>query len=339
MPEPSQPTLLPCGLRLSRLGFGAATQGGLFQQVGQAESTAVFERAWQAGVRYFDTAPWYGFGLSELRLGEFLRQLDGWVLSSKVGRLLREGIPPHPSQLYTDGLPVFKTTTPYNVAYDYSYDGFMRSFEESLQRLGVDKIDILFIHDPDVTGRSVREVMEGGYRALHELREQGLVKAIGAGMNQWEMPLEFAQAGEFDLFLLAGRYTLLEQTSMPFMDYCAQRGIGVVVGGVYNSGLLADPRPGAHYNYLEASPEVLQRALGIQAVCRRFGLDLKAAAIQFPLAHPAVASVLTAARDVGQLEQNLAAFRAPIPPEFWQALRGEGLLEPSIPTPAEATHD
>jgi D-threo-aldose 1-dehydrogenase len=310
--------------QLSPLGFGAATQGGLFQSVSEADAQAVFQTAWDAGIRYFDTAPWYGFGQSELRLGEFLRGKQGYVLSSKVGRLLREGIPPHPSQLDTDGTPVFKTSTPYNVTYDYSYDGVMRSFEESLERLGVDRIDILFLHDPDILGLSVKE---------------GLVRAIGAGMNQWQMPLEFAQAGEFDLFLLAGRYTLLDQSSMPFMNYCAEHQIGVVVGGVYNSGLLANPQAGAHYDYLEAPTEVLQRALQIKEVCGRFEIDLKAAAIQFPQAHPAVASVLTAARSVGQLEQNLNAFRQSIPLEFWQALYQEGLLSESIPTPLEVRHD
>jgi D-threo-aldose 1-dehydrogenase len=326
-------------MHLSPLGFGAATQGGLFKSVSEADASAVFQTAWDAGIRYFDTAPWYGFGQSELRLGEFLRDRHGYVLSSKVGRLLREGIPPHPSQLGSDGSPVFKTDTPYNVVYDYSYDGVMRSFEESLKRLGVERIDILFIHDPDILGLSVNEVMSGGYKALHELREQGVVGSIGAGMNQWEMPLTFAQAGEFDLFLLAGRYTLLDQTSMPFMDYCAKQQVGVVVGGVYNSGLLANPQPGAHYDYSEASAEVLQRALQIKTVCGRFNIDLKAAAIQFPQAHPAVASVLTAARSVGQLDQNLDAFRQPIPLEFWQVLYREGLLDEAIPTPLEVRRD
>jgi D-threo-aldose 1-dehydrogenase len=331
-------TLKPT-MQLSPLGFGAATQGGLFQSVSEAEANAVFQTAWDAGLRYFDTAPWYGFGQSELRLGHFLRGKHDYVLSSKVGRLLREGIPPHPSQLDSDGTPVFKTDTPYNVTYDYSYDGVMRSFEESLERLGVDRIDILFLHDPDILGLSVKEVMNGGYKALHELRQQGVVRAIGAGMNQWQMPLEFAQAGEFDLFLLAGRYTLLDQSSMPFMDYCAKHQIGVVVGGVYNSGLLANPQPGAHYDYGEAPEEMLQRALRIKAVCGRFDIDLKAAAIQFPQAHPAVASVLTAARSIGQLEQNLAAFHQPIPLEFWQALYQEGLLDEAIPTPLEVNRD
>jgi D-threo-aldose 1-dehydrogenase len=325
--------------QLSPLGFGAATQGGLFQSVSEAEAHSVFQTAWDAGIRYFDTAPWYGFGQSELRLGEFLRGKHDYVLSSKVGRLLREGIPPHPSQLDSDGTPVFKTDTPYNVTYDYSYDGVMHSFEESLERLGVERIDILFLHDPDVLGLSVKEVMDGGYKALHELREQGLVDAIGAGMNQWQMPLEFAQAGEFDLFLLAGRYTLLDQSSMPFMDHCAEQQIGVVVGGVYNSGLLANPQPGAHYDYGEAPAEMLQRALRIKAICERFEIDLKAAAIQFPQAHPAVTSVLTAARSVGQLEQNLAAFRQAIPLEFWRALYQEGLLSETIPTPLEVRRD
>ena len=187
--------------QLSPLGFGAATQGGLFQSVSEADANAVFQTAWDAGIRYFDTAPWYGFGQSELRLGEFLRGKQDYVLSSKVGRLLREGIPPHPSQLGSDGTLVFKTGTPYNVTYDYSYDGVMRSFEESLERLGVERIAILFLHDPDVLGLSVNEVMDGGYKALHELREQGLVNAIGAGMNQWQMPLEFARRSQLWLDL------------------------------------------------------------------------------------------------------------------------------------------
>ena len=253
-------------------------------------------------------------------------------ISSKVGRLLGSDFPPHPSQFQPDGTPVFDTPSKLNVRYDYSYDGAHRSVEDTLRRMNVSRIDIAFVHDPDSGGSSVAEVVSGCAKALLELRDQG---AIGAGMNQWQMPLEFAQAGEFDLFLLAGRYTVLDQSSMPLMDYCAEHQIGVVVGGVYNSGLLANPQPGAHYDYSEAPVELLQRALRIKAVCGRFGIDLKAAAIQFPQAHPAVVSVLTAARSVGPLEQNLAASRQPIPPEFWQALRREGLLSETIPTPLE----
>jgi len=324
------------GLQATRLGFGAAIQGGLFEPVSQGEARAVFEAAWDAGIRSFDTAPWYGYGQSETRLGQFLKGKSGYTLSSKVGRLLEKGIPPHPSQLEPDGSRGFKTESPLNVIYDYSYDGVMRSFEQSLERLGLERIDLLYIHDPDVVGLSVKAVLEGAGRALAELRDQGLVGAIGAGMNQWEMPLELARDGRFDAFLLAGRYTLLEQHSLPFMDYCAGHGISVVIGGVYNSGLLAHPKPGAHDNYLAVSRERLERAFALQAVCERHGVPLRAAALQFPLFHPAVSSVLTAARSVQQLEDNAKMFELPIPLELWQDLKREGLLEDGVPT-ARAT--
>ncbi len=323
------------GLELGRLSFGAATQGGLFEAVSEESARAVFQSAWDAGIRYFDTAPWYGYGQSETRLGEFLKDKSGFVLSSKVGRVLEPGIPPHPSQLEKDGSRGFKTDSPLNVRYDYSYEGVMRSFEDSLERMGLERIDTFYIHDPDVLALSVSEVLKGAGKALLELREQGLVRAVGVGMNGWEMPLEFARAGEFDVFLLAGRYTLLEQTSLPFMDYCAARGISVVIGGVYNSGLLASPQPGAFDNYVPVSRERLEKALALNAVCERHGVTLRAAALQLPLAHPAVSSVLCAARTVAQLEDNAEQFEAPIPRQLWDDLRVEGLLEYGVPTPKE----
>jgi len=320
------------GLEATQLGFGAATQGGLFEAVSEDDARAVFQAAWDAGIRHFDTAPWYGYGQSESRLGAFLRDKSGYTLSSKVGRLLEVGIPPHPSQLEKDGSRGFKTNSPYNVVYDYSYDGVMRSFEASLERLGLERIDVLYIHDPDVMNLSVGEVLEGAGRALAELRDQGLVRAIGAGMNGWEMPLELARDGRFDAFLLAGRYTLLEQDSLEFMDYCAQHAISVVIGGVYNSGLLANPRVGAHDNYAPVSKKRLERAFALQAVCERYGVPLRAAALQFPLFHPAVSSVLTATRTVSQLEDNVKQFELPIPLELWEDLKREGLLEDRVPT-------
>ena len=321
------------GLNLSELSFGTATQGGLFKAVSEADAEAVFSCAWDAGIRYFDTAPWYGYGQAEARIGAFLaeRSSDA-VLSTKVGRLLREGVPPHPSQLEPDGYTrSFNTASPFNVVYDYSYDGIMRSFEESLERLGLDHLDILFIHDPDVPGLSVDEVMRSGYRALAELRADGRVKAIGAGMNQWQMPLEFAQTGAFDVFLLAGRYTLLEQDSLPFMDYCARNGVGVIPCSVYNSGLLTRPSTSARYTYASVPPEVLARALKIEAICERHGVVLRAAAMQFPLAHPASVSVMTAARSVAQLEDTLAMFETEIPAALWRELESEGLIGPHAP--------
>lgn len=339
MLDPAKPVALGMtGLQLSQLSFGCATQGGLFRPVAETDAEDVFSLAWEAGLRYFDTAPWYGYGQSETRIGSFLkdkvslRDENSFVLSTKVGRLLRDVLP-HPSQLEPDGVTrSFDTPSSLNVIYDYSYDGFMRSFEESLKRLGLDRIDILYIHDPDVPGVSVKEVMAGGGRALIDLRDQGVVKAIGAGMNQWEMPLEFAQTGAFDVFLLAGRYTLLEQHSLPFMDYCAANGVSVVPCSVYNSGLLTKPKPGARYDYGPVPDEVLARALQLEVVCQRYDVPLRAAALQYPLAHPASVSVMTAARSVAQLKDSLEMFAVPIPNELWHDLDAEGLVTTHLPT-------
>ena len=332
MPPPAGRTAVgTTGLELTHLSFGSATQGGLFQPVPENEAEAVFTCAWEAGIRYFDTAPWYGYGQSEGRLGAFLARQEGYVLSSKVGRLLRD-VPPHPSQLEPDGVTrSFATDSPLNVVYDFSYDGTMRSVEESLGRMGLDRLDILYLHDPDVPGLSVGEVMAGAGRALVELREQGVVRAIGAGMNEWAMPLGFAQTGVFDLFLLAGRYTLLEQESLPLLDYCARNGIGVVPCSVYNSGLLTNPKPAARYNYAPVPPEVLARALRLEACCGRYGVPLRAAAMQFPLAHPASVSVMTAARTVAQLTDTLAMFALDVPAALWDDLAAEGLVRGPLP--------
>jgi D-threo-aldose 1-dehydrogenase len=319
----------------SRLAFGAANQGGLFQPVSDSEAQKVFQAAWDAGIRSFDTAPWYGYGQSETRLGKFLHDKINYTLSSKVGKLLREGIAPHPSQLEPDGSRSFKTQSPLNVVYDYSYDGVMRSFEESLERLGLQAIDTLYIHDPDSVGVSVKEVLAGAGQALAELREQRLVHHIGAGMNQWPMLLEFARDGRFNQFLLAGRYTLLEQGALPFLDYCASQEISVAIGGVYNSGLLADPKQGAYDNYAPVSSERLERALQLQKLCSDYGVPLRAAAIQFPLAHPAVSSVLIAAQTVSQLEDNVAMFKIPIPHDLWRVLKHAGLLNQGVLIPRE----
>ena len=323
----TEPSTFPAPL--SRIGLGTGTQGNLREAVSDAQAESVFQAAWDGGVRYFDTAPWYGRGLSEERLGRFLKGRDGWTLSSKVGRLLSADAPPHPSQAWAG----FEVQRDLNVVYDYSYDGVMRSHEQSLERLGLDHIDVLFIHDPDVVGVGVPELMNGAHRALAELKEQGVIRGFGAGMNEWQMPLDLLQAGDFDIFLLAGRYTLLEQASLPFMDECARRGAGVVIGGVFNSGLLANPRPGANYNYSAVPDDVLKRALRLQAICGDFGVSLAAAAIQFALAHPATASVLVADHNPERIRQNLLAADAVIPPALWETLRGEGLIEAGAPVP------
>lgn len=242
-------------------------------------------------------------------------------------------MPPHPSQLEPDGVTrSFVTDSPLNVVYDYTYDGVMRSLDESLTRLGLDRLDILYVHDPDVPELSVGEVMTGAGRALTELREQGVVKAIGVGMNEWEMPLEFAKTGAFDLFLLAGRYTLLEQDSLPFMNYCAPHDISVVPCSVYNSGLLTKPTADARYNCAPVPPHVLERALRLEAACKRRGVPLRAAAMQFPLAHPAAVSVMTAARSTAQLDDTLAMFALEIPTDLWDDLAAQGLVRGPLPS-------
>jgi D-threo-aldose 1-dehydrogenase len=301
--------------RLERLGLGVATQGTLGEPLSDAEADAVFQAAWDAGVRAFDVAPWYGLGLAETRLGRFLRGRDGYTLSTKVGVLVRPDA--------TDGY-----------VRDYSADGAQRSLAESLERLGLERVDTLYIHDPDAVSLGVQAVVDGAGRALIGLRDAGVVQHIGLGMNGWQMPLEYARTGLFDRFLLAGRYTLLEQGSLPFMEYCAEHGVGVVVGGVFNTGLLADPRLGAWYNYAPAPPAVLERALHLKTVCERHGTPLSAAALQFPLAHPATHAVLTAARTPDQLRANLKDFVRPIPLAVWRDLKREGLLSEDVPVSA-----
>jgi len=300
-------------LQVTRLGLGTAPLGGLFEEVADDEAHRVVEAAWKAGIRFFDTAPLYGHGLAELRLGAVLssKPRDEFVLATKVGRLMRAGAPPEPGQAYK-GVP------PVNPVFDFSYDGVMRSVEESLSRLGLDRIDVLHIHDPD---DHFDEALTGAYRALDRLRSEGSIRAVGAGMNQSEMLVRFAREANFDCFLLAGRYTLLDRSgAAELLPLCAERRIAIIAGGVFNSGILADPRPGATFNYTTAPPDLVHRAEELKAVCDRAGVGLKAAAIQFPLRHPAVAIVLTGCRSVAEVEENVRAFQADIPDELWPVL-------------------
>ncbi len=285
----------------------------MFEAVDDADAHAVVEAAWDAGIRYFDTAPLYGFGLAERRLGAVLqtKPREDFVLSTKVGRLLREDAEPEPGQAW-------KGTPPLNPVFDFSYDATMRSVEESLRRLGLDRVDILLIHDPD---QHFREALGGAYRALDRLRTEGTVRAIGAGMNQAEMLARFAREVDFDCFLLAGRYTLLDRTgAQELLPLCAERGIAVIAGGVFNSGILAETGPAQHYNYEQAPPEVIARARAIKATCERHGVDVKAAALQFPLRHPAVKSVLTGCRTAAELRENVRLFGARVPDGLWEEL-------------------
>ena len=313
---------------LSPLSLGTAPLGGLYSPVTDDDAQQVIEAAWGHGVRFFDTAPMYGNGSAERRLGAVLsgKPRDSYVLATKVGRLLR--LPPgaQGEDAY------YKGTPPERPVFDFSYDGVMRSFEESLARLGLDRIDILHIHDPD---HHEAEAMDGAYRALDRLRADGSIRAVGAGMNQWEMLARFADAGSFDCFLLAGRYTLLDQSALAaLLPACERRGIGIVAGGVYNSGLLANPKPGAKFNYDDAPPALIERAQMLAQVCHAHGVPLKAAAIQFPAFHPAVRSILTGARTVHELDENVAMSRVRIPPGLWDELRVRGLIALAAPTNA-----
>lgn len=294
--------------------------GGVFlaRDAPRSEAEALIDRAYKTGVRYFDTAPMYGLGESERRYNGPLSCLErsGFVVSTKVGRLLQEDV---------------GGSEPWH--FDFTREGVLRSFETSLQRLGLDRVDILLVHDPDDhADQAIREA----FPALIELREQGLVGAIGAGMNQWELELRFARELPLDCFLLAGRYTLLEQTALAeFLPHCEANGISVIAGGPYNSGILAsDLDDAARYNYATAPPEMLDRARAIKAVCDRHGVPLKAAALQFILAHPAVAAVIPGAASVAEVEENARMIESPIPAALWSELKDAGLLDPAAPVPA-----
>jgi len=300
-------------LQVTVLGLGSAPLGNLFEVVTDDEAHRVVDTAWNAGIRFFDTAPLYGHGLAERRFGAVLgsKPRDEFVLATKVGRLLRAGAPPEPGQAYV-GVP------PVNPVFDFSYDGVMRSVEESLERLGLDRIDVLHIHDPD---DHYEEALSGAYRALDRLRTDGTIGAVGAGMNQSEMLVRFARAAKFDCFLLAGRHTLLDRTGdRELLPLCLERGISIIAGGVFNSGILANPKPGARFNYVAAPAALIERARHIAATCAGRGVDIKSAAIQFPLRHPAVATVLIGCRSVRELEEDVHMFQTPVPNELWDEL-------------------
>ncbi len=326
------------GISFTTLGFGAAPLGNLFRAITEDEAQATLQRAWDAGVRYFDTAPLYGLGLSETRINHFLRgkARGDYVISTKVGRLFQAT-----TSDKRDGFGKWMDVPSRNEIYDYSHDGVMRSLEFSLERLGIDHVDILFAHDLDLFTHKTQEALEhyrsafmsGGYKALVSLRDQGVIKAFGAGINEWEPCRWLLDHGDFDIFLLAGRYTLLEQASLVgFMDPALTRGVGVVIGGPYNSGVLATgPRPGAHYNYDIAPQWVLDRAGALQAACNAHGVRLVDAAFQFPLRHKAVVSVIPGGQAETEMASNLAAATADIPQALWDDLKTQGLIDPGCP--------
>lgn len=324
-------------LRVSVLGVGCGPFGNLLADVDDGALHATTAASRSAGVTYFDTAPFYGHGLSEHRIGECLRRVprDSFVLSTKVGRLLQ----PDPA-VVTQG--PFASTLPFAVVYDYSYDGAMRSVEDSLQRLGMARIDIVHIHDVnrkwhgDLVERRYAESMAGSYRALEGLRAAGTIRAIGVGVNDPDILVRYAGDGDFDCFMLAGRYTLLDTTALPkLLPLCAAKRIGILLAAPLSSGILATGAiPGAKHWYADAPPEILARVRRIEDVCGRHRVPLLAAALQFPLAHPALASVVVGMRSAREALDAAAAVRHTIPADLWRELRHEQLIDPDAPVPA-----
>ncbi|MEX0925285.1 MAG: aldo/keto reductase [Dehalococcoidia bacterium] len=323
------------GVEVTRLGLGGAPlsgmvlAGGLYGGSAYDEAVRLTRRAYEHGIRYFDTAPHYGEGRSEVRMGGALADFprDSFVISTKVGRVLnpRNG---DASVATPEGLPNLE------VAFDLSRDGILRSVEESLERLGTDHVEIIYLHDPDVEDLE-DESNESAFPTMIELRDQGVVKAIGCGMNIWDMPARFVRRFDLDIILLAGRYTLLDHSALPeFLPLCEERNVKIAVGGPYNSGILARDLDGpVSFNYHPAPQDLVEQARRLKAVCDRHGTDLKAAALQFVLAHPAVATVIPGAQTVEELDENVRMASADIPADLWAELRSEGLIPESAPTP------
>jgi D-threo-aldose 1-dehydrogenase len=315
---------------VTELAFGAATLGNMYTPVAEEDARATVDAAWDRGVRAFDTAPHYGLGLSERRLGAALagRARDGFTVSTKVGRLLEPLDGPVVGDDLANG---FAVPAAYRRVWDFSADGVRRSIEASLVRLGLDRVDVVYLHDPD---EHAEQALTQAYPALEQLRAQGVIGAIGAGMNQSALLARFVRETDVDVVLLAGRYSLLDQSALSeLLPQAAQRGVSVVVGGVFNSGLLADPKPGATYDYAAAPDGLLQRALRIKAVCEAHQVPLRAAALRFPLTHPAVASVLVGLRNPHEAHDAADMMKRQIPDALWPALQAEGLLpEEAVPS-------
>ncbi|MGR3757316.1 MAG: aldo/keto reductase [Tranquillimonas sp.] len=328
---------------LTRMGFGGAALGNLYRRVTDEDAQGALQAAFDAGIRYFDTAPQYGLGRSEMRFAPAIARFgrDRIQLSTKVGRLLRDCAPDEVTPESFVDVPQKR------IVFDYTYDGVMRSYAESKARLGVANADILLVHDvcafsqgsQEASDAKVRELFDGGgYRALRELREAGEIAAIGAGVNEWQVCQRLLELGDFDCFLLAGRYTLLEQDALEtFLPLCVERDVGIILGGPYNSGILATgPVEGARYNYAPAPAQVLDRVRRIQSVCADHGVPLIAAALQFVLGHPAVRTVIPGAVSAAEVRTNVELLERPIPQELWSDLRTSGLVRPDAPLPGES---
>ena len=327
-------------IKFTEMGFGTAPIGNLLRVVSEEDAQTTLAAAWKAGMRYFDTAPLYGAGLSETRLNHFLRgkRRSEYVVSTKVGRLLQ--VSPPKERL---GIGKFFDTPSRREIYDYTYDGVMRSLEFSLERLGLDSVEILFVHDIDVFTHGstaardghVETLMSSGYKALVKLRDEKVIKAFGGGINEWQVAETLTRRGDFDIFLLAGRYTLLEQKALnSFLPLCEERGIGIVLGGPYNSGILATgAKPGAYYDYAKAPKEILEHVHRIENVCKRHKVKLPEAALRFPLAHPSVVSVIPGGVSPREVNLNVKTLAARIPKALWRDLKAEGLLDARAPVP------
>jgi D-threo-aldose 1-dehydrogenase len=325
------------GLSLTRIGFGGAPIGDLKRAPADAESLALLQNAWDAGIRYFDTAPFYGSGLSERRIGDFLRDKprDDYVLSTKVGRLL---VPDREWSLSRFGTP---RAMPFRPVFDFTYDGVMRSYECSLQRLGLERTDILLLHDlgrhsqGENHDQTLKDALGGGIRALTELRAAGAVKAIGVGVNEWQILDLLMDHGHWDVFLLANRYTLLDHAVLDrFLPRCVREGVAIIAGAPLNAGILATGAvPGAQYDYSPASEEILAKVRRIEEICRAHEVPLIRAALNFPLGHQAVTAIIPGFSTPKELESNLSQYRETIPDALWDDLRRAGLLDAEAPVP------
>ena len=302
---------------VTEAGFGGASAGNLYRATSDAEAAAAVQAAWAGGIRYFDTAPHYGLGLSESRLGAALRSRprSGYVLSTKVGRLLEDNPAPSGSDMAAGG---FAVPDRLRRRYDYSAAGVRRSLEDSLTRLGLDRVDIVYVHDPD---DYLDEAISGAIPELVRMREEGIISAAGVGMNQWQAPLRMVRETDLDVVMLAGRWTLLDRSGAPLLDECAARGVSVVAAAPFNSGLLAQPWPpdDAHFNYGPACLALLDRARELARICTQHDVDLPTVAVQFPLRHPAVVSVVSGMRTAAQAHTTLARRTAPVPDDLWPA--------------------
>jgi D-threo-aldose 1-dehydrogenase len=328
------------GFPVTLAGYGAAPIGNLVRAIEEDQAQALLVDAWESGVRFFDTAPLYGHGLSEHRVGHALlhRARGDFVLSTKVGRRL------YPAEKGTFSTGSWVDTAPFRGEFDYSYDGVMRQVEESLHRLCTNRVDILLIHDLDVASHGAslpsrfEEAMSGAYPALVRLRDEGVVRAIGVGLNEVNACVTALRAMDLDCLLLAGRYTLLEQAPLDdLLPLCEERGVAVILGGVFNSGILAKGAvAGVRHNYAQASSDAIAHVRRLQTICAEYEVPLAAAAVQFVAAHPAVANVCLGTRTIEQQQTNIAAFAHPIPVELWEDLRAQDLIRDDAPTPLGA---